>query len=447
SHSPGSETVDYQMVTVAGGGYLLPVADTYETHTGKTLFKNESIYKDYRKFTAESSMSTSMESPSAAPSAPAPPRASVARAAESSKPTEAAHYFALRDAVVKGRVPLIARGAVAAAFNDASQAEQDLGTIMRASPESDAATMAGGLLAAVYARNGRMKQALLYLDRVGGTSPSPEWKDSHDRLAVLARHPEQSVASRAYARLRYKKVHGAMEISLAVNGQPGDFMVDTGASLSVISESRAKALGIVIHADTFAMSDIAGKRLECRAGTAAELAAGGFRLRNVPFCVLPDNQPGFLADPESSPAIVGLPVLMAFNTLRWDAAGNFEIGFPGKRARLQDANLCFDSSSLLLEASIGKRKLSFGLDTGNPTTMLFSNWGDETGATGKRDKHEFQGLGEPIQVEAANIGDVPFSVAGKILTLKSVPMLLEPIEAECTNCSGNAGMDLLGLAR
>jgi hypothetical protein len=38
-------------------------------------------------------------------------------------------------------------------------------------------------------------------------------------------------------------------------------------------------------------------------------------------------------------------------------------------------------------------------------------------------------------------------VGGKELALKSVPMLLEPIEAECTNCSGNAGMDLLGQAK
>jgi hypothetical protein len=450
SHSPGSESVDYEMVTVAGGEYLLPVADTYETHTGKTLFKNDSIYLGYRKFTAESSMNTSMDAvlpgpPSPAPTPKSPPRA--AKAAESGKPTEAAHYFALRDAVVKGQVPLIARGAVAAAFNDASQAERDLGAIMQSAPDSEAAGMAGSLLAAVYARNGRMKKALAYLDRSGGPIPAPEWKDSHDRLEVLAKYPEQSVIARAYARLHYMKKHDSLEIGLMVNGKPGDFLVDTGASLSVISESRARALGITIHDDTFSMSDIAGKRLACRGGTATELAAGAFRIRNVPFCVLPDNQPGFLADPESSPAILGLPVMIAFGTVRWDSAGNFEVGFPSKRAKLQDANLCFDTSSLLMEAVVARRRLSFALDTGNPTTMLFSSWADDVGSTAKRARHEFQGLGEAIQVEAADMGEVRFLVGGKELVLKSVPMLVEPIEAECTNCSGNAGMDLLGQAK
>jgi hypothetical protein len=447
SHSPGSESVDYEMVTVAGNDYLLPVADTYETHTGKTLFRNDSAYRDYRKFTAESSMSTSMDAVNSAPatahSAP-PPRPAVP--ADSGKPTEAAHYFALRDAVLHGKVPLIARGAVAAAFNDATQAEHDLGAVIQAAPDSEAAAMAGGLLAAVYARNGRMKRALMFLDRAGGSAPTPEWKDSHDRLAVLARLPEQSVAARVYSKLKYTKKHDSIEVGMTVNGKPAHFILDTGASLSVIAESRARSLGIEIHDDAFTMSDIAGKHLACRAGIAPEVAAGAFRLRNVPFCVLPDNQPGFVADPESSPAILGLPVLMAFNTLRWDGAGNFEVGFPSRKARLQDANICFDGSSLLMEASISKKRLSFALDTGNPTTMLFSNWGDDTGAGGKHSRRQFQGLGEAVQVEAADLGDVRFLIAGKELTLKSVPMLTEPIEAECTNCSGNAGMDLLGLA-
>jgi hypothetical protein len=292
-----------------------------------------------------------------------------------------------------------------------------------------------------------MKQALAYLDRAGPTAPSPEWKDSRERLAVLARYPDQSVAARAYAGLSYTRRSGLLEVPFTVNGKAGDFILDTGASLSVVSESRARMLGITIHEDTFSMSDIAGKRLACHAGTAAELAAGSFRLRNVPFCVLPDNQPGFVADPEASPAILGLPVLMAFGTLRWDTAGNFEIGFPSKRPNLKDANICFDSSSLLVEATVARRRLSFALDTGNPTTMLFSSWGDETaGPAGKRGKHEFQGLGEAIQVEAADVGPLQFGVSGRLLSLKAVPMLIEPIDAECTNCSGNAGMDLFDSA-
>jgi hypothetical protein len=143
-----------------------------------------------------------------------------------------------------------------------------------------------------------------------------------------------------------------------------------------------------------------------------------------------------------------LPVLMAFGTIRWDKDGNFEVGFPSKRPRLQDSNICFDSSSLLVEASIGTRRLSFILDTGNPTTMLFSSFAEDAPPTpGKRARREFQGLGEPSEVEAAEMKNVHFRLAGKDLMLASVPVLVEPIDSECANCSGNAGMDLLAQAR
>jgi hypothetical protein len=50
----GPATVDYARITVAGAEYLLPVSDRIETDRGKTLFRNDSTYSEYRKFTSES---------------------------------------------------------------------------------------------------------------------------------------------------------------------------------------------------------------------------------------------------------------------------------------------------------------------------------------------------------------------------------------------------------
>jgi len=340
---------------------------------------------------------------------------------------------------------------VAAAFNDVAQAERDLGAVIRSAPDSDSSMMAIGLLAAVNARNGRIRRALAELDLLGAQAQSAEWKDSRERLAVLARYPEQSVAATGYSRLHYTRKHDALEVRFSVNGKESDFMLDTGAALSVMAESRARELGVTIHDDTFSMADVVGKKLACRAATASDFTAGSVHLRNVPFCVLPDNQPGFAADPESAPAILGLPVLMAFGTIRWDDAGNFDIGFPSKRPRLQDSNICFDSSSLLVEATVARRRLSFILDTGNPTTLLFSSFSEDSPdgapAGGKRVRREFQGLGEAAEVEATEMRDVQFRVAGKDLVVRSVPLLLNPIDSECSTCAGNAGMDLFKAAR
>jgi hypothetical protein len=52
----GEEAVDYARIIVAGNEYLLPVADRIETWNGKTLFRNDSTYADYKKFVAESTL-------------------------------------------------------------------------------------------------------------------------------------------------------------------------------------------------------------------------------------------------------------------------------------------------------------------------------------------------------------------------------------------------------
>ena len=51
-----SRTIEYDHVNIAGAEYLLPVADTFERTRGKWYFRNESVYRDYRKFTADSAI-------------------------------------------------------------------------------------------------------------------------------------------------------------------------------------------------------------------------------------------------------------------------------------------------------------------------------------------------------------------------------------------------------
>jgi hypothetical protein len=56
-----TQSIDYGRVSIAGAEYLLPVTDTFERLTAKLHFRNESIYRDYRKFTADSSIKPDLE--------------------------------------------------------------------------------------------------------------------------------------------------------------------------------------------------------------------------------------------------------------------------------------------------------------------------------------------------------------------------------------------------
>jgi hypothetical protein len=57
-----TRSIDYDRVTIAGADYLLPIADTFERQIAKTDYRNESVYRDYRKFAADSTIKIAPDS-------------------------------------------------------------------------------------------------------------------------------------------------------------------------------------------------------------------------------------------------------------------------------------------------------------------------------------------------------------------------------------------------
>jgi len=57
-----SRSIDYDRISVAGADYLLPVADVFERARDKFEFRNESTYREYRKFSADSTIKISPDS-------------------------------------------------------------------------------------------------------------------------------------------------------------------------------------------------------------------------------------------------------------------------------------------------------------------------------------------------------------------------------------------------
>lgn len=448
----GSGSVDYDAVAVAGVEYLLPVADESQTESGKRLYRNRSTYGDYRKFVAESVLSTA-EIP---PESPGTPRPAPAREADPAP--VAGHCFDLRDQNAARQASHLTAGALAAAFNDPRKAEVELQAAIRTAEEPEDKDAARGLLAAMYARAGQARQALAQIDGLiaqqgGGDGGDDDGalRDARARLAALAGYPEQSVAARGFSRLRYSRQEDHIAIPLRVNGKAASFGMDTGAALSVVSESAAHALGMELHGERFEMSDAVGQKLPCRVALAAELTVGRFQLRNVAFCALPDDQPGFEDVPQMERGLIGLPVLLAFGRIHWTDDGALEIGGPEAKRNLAKANLCLNGGDIMLEAGIGGRRVGLALDTGNPETFLFrefaADFPDVMKSAATTERHELQSLGESVAIESRTLPKLELRVAGRVTALESLPVLMQASAAECLGCSGNAGLDLFAHAR
>ena len=440
SYAQGNESVEYGRVTVAGNEYLLPIADEFETTIGKTLFRNQSTYSSYKKFVAESTLSTTVvDAPAAAPAKPA-----VKAPARGVPAIQAVNCFELRDAAAGAKASAIVRATVAAAFNDAASAEKELLAVIRSHPDSEDATAAHMALSAMMQRSGHPRQALEHSAQAAAADPDAHNpKDTRGVLEALAKYPGQSVAARGFSRLPFVQDEDGFAITVSVNGRSSQFDIDTGAAISAISESQAKSLGIAIHDDHFPIVDIGGNQLPCRLAIAGQLTAGSFRLRNVPFCVLADA-------PETARGILGLPVLLAFDTIRWTRDGSFEIGLPSIPKNIAQSNVCFDAGNLSVQVDLGRQHLAFDLDTGNGETFLYSTFAEDFAETaqtaGAKGTYEMKGLGDSVALNAAELPEIKLGLAGFDMLLDRVSLLSDPLPTNCPGCYGNAGRDLLNQA-
>jgi len=439
-----NDSVDYDPVTVAGVEYLLPVAEEAQSQSGKTYYRNRSTYEEYHKFLAESTMTTG------APLAETAPRAATPSVVD--EEPLAGHCFELRDRAARKKLGHLEAGALAAAFNDRAKAEAELQAVIRTATDPADAAHARALLAAMYARAGQDRRALAEIDRIPaqGVAPEDAVRDARARLAPVAQFPEQSVAARGVSRVSGELTDDKLTVPVRINGKRARFAMDTGAALSVVGETAAHALGIDIRGDRFEMSDAAAQKLACRAGLAASLEVGSFQLRNVVFCVLPDDQPGFSDVPEMERGLLGLPVLLALGTIRWTSDGTVEIGGSLVKRDMAKSNLCLDAAMPVLQASMGAGRLRLELDTGNPETFLYREFGEDFPDAVKGAEvgtYALEGLGESVTAESRNLPRLDLVVAGQPVSIEKVAMVMETAGPACLSCSGNAGLDLFHGAR
>lgn len=358
-------------------------------------------------------------------------------------------WFQLRDAVQRSRAAAFYRGAVATAFNDEREAEKDLQQVIRAAPESERANNARGLLAEMHFRSGRYRHALTLVNQLLISKPdSANWKNTRPLLAALSGSPEQSVSRRGVSRVRYRREDGNMLIPVLVNGKSANFILDDGSNISTISESEAKRLGLTIH-DFGGKATGASGQAQVRLALAESLTTGNFRLRHVAFLVLGDDQEPFAGLPAGERGIVGLPVLLAFSTLRWTADNVFEFGFRSIPGTLRQSNICFDGLTPMTEGQFGQARVILGLDMGAQQTDLLPNFARDFPnaiALGKRESTEITGYGRSKSIEAITVPEIKLRIGEFDAVLRPARVLLQQTMFD-HRYYGNVGMDVFNQAR
>jgi len=361
-------------------------------------------------------------------------------------PYEGHRCFELRDSVQKGGASSFYEGAVACAFNDLRRCQKRLQTILHSTPQSAEAVEAHRILTSVYFTHGEYKKALAQVDALLALRPGDaDALSDRSVIAVLADTPDQQIMGR---HTRVKLEDGGLPFT--INGVHATYWFDTGADLSVLTESEAKRFGLQIHTASVRVGDVTGTKVNTRIAVADKLSIGSIQVKHVAFLVYPD-QPPFTDLSPGSRGLIGIPVLLAFQTFAWGADKSFEIGPESSSKGVPPAGLCFDGKHPAVQVAYDNRTLAFTLDTGATNTDLYpgfaSAFPELIRSAIKTDSYKTEGVGGAKYMEAATLESLKFSIGGFPVTLKSAAVLLQPTNDASKFFAGNLGIDLLQQAQ
>ncbi len=360
-------------------------------------------------------------------------------------------WFDLRDVVSQHGASAFYKCAVACAFGDLKRARNEGESVIKSSPKSEQAYQAHNLLAYLYYRTGRYRQAQQQLNQMLAIKPDNASDQAGRKVfQALSGSPEQSVSRRGFSRMHYEVKLGSPFITLSVNGKPAKYMLDTGMNVSAMSESEAKRVGLAfqpVASDAPKAQGSAGLFASYRIAVADLITVGNFHIRNVAFLVFPDAQEPWGDLQPGERGALGISVLHAIQTASFSKDGTLEIGFPSKGGSVQGANLCFQGALPFVAAEYKGKRVTLFLDTGAEETSLWpmfaKDFPDVVGESGKKDRKQIIGIGGALEIEAVTLPEVMLRIGGFEMTLRPASVLLQETLPESKDYYGVLGWTLL----
>ena len=259
----------------------------------------------------------------------------LAEQSELSRKSELHQMFLLRDALSKhSRASDFYAGEVACAFNDTATCEEKFKNVLAVEPTPPEAKQIHDILANVAMREGRYGRCLHEIDALLAVDPSnSDAKTTRPFIEVLSHFPGQAVRKSGNGKTSVHMDDG--KLPLLINGEKASYFFDTGANLSIISESDALRFAMEIQeAKGGVTGDVHGNTVSYRIAVAKSLVLGGIELSNVAFLVSSDEQQPFVDMEPGQRGLIGLPVLRAFGSIKWSRAGIVEVDGSPRRANM-----------------------------------------------------------------------------------------------------------------
>jgi hypothetical protein len=255
---------------------------------------------------------------------------------------------------------------------------------------------------------------------------SEEGDDDEGMAAALSDQPPIRAIGSGRVPLIWNNF-GSQSTDVTVGGVTSSWFVDTGAEITVVTESLATRMKVSDVADRIRVgtttSDVLGK-----VGVIDRLTIGSASAENVPVLILPDEQLK-IGNVHQIDGILGLPVMVAFGRLAWvDGGRALALGEAAPKARASAPKIYWHEEGLGVPVSTSRGIIGAHLDTGANTT----DW-----------RQEGIALLDPSLIahaaeETAHVGGAGGVVEVKQKRLEKIAFRLGPVPVRLEKVSLNA---------
>jgi predicted aspartyl protease len=193
---------------------------------------------------------------------------------------------------------------------------------------------------------------------------------------------------------------GSWNAPVRVNGINGQWIFDTGANISTLTETEAKRMGLSVRETKAYVNGSTQKRNALQLAVASDVQLGAAHIHNVVFLVLADQALHIGPLHYQITGILGLPVLRALRRVGVSSAGLLRIN-PREAVLPGAPNLFFDEASPIVEVDYHEHRLQMFLDTGANATVLYPSFLDslrhDENLRLRTKREKVAGAGEVIQ--------------------------------------------------
>lgn len=185
---------------------------------------------------------------------------------------------------------------------------------------------------------------------------------------VLKGKPVQSISPFSSVTLvTIKDKAGLITTSVSANGITSDFVFDTGAGISCITESSAKKMGMLILPDNkISVKSFTGQENRVLIGIAPKINMGELTISNAIFLVYPDSAFTFANGAYVINGIIGFPIAKELGTITIEKD---QLTFSKSETRNQlEKNFFVDQLRAIVMLTYKGQTFPFNFDSGAKTS-------------------------------------------------------------------------------